>query len=901
MEFKSPQNSLAHLALIQAVEGSGLDTFSLRRLLWLINANPLLVGHAQVFEHVLAHFDSPIFLPRNLIWASAWKDDIPKWLKICDWIVKNRRKLIGKPGLEEFDQYRDQRHPHLYTGVGRHGVVAALWNQHYACKHYPPVIETDPNAALRYFQLQGHLLASYAESRFKLSSLEFFEKYDGELERPIAPIRTQPIGLVVRDLSLKKYSDFVGLLPSCESTLEFAVNVAYFRITNKQRMDLKIDESTDQYLAVIKLYFDRFSEVLLGWIPKQSSKTGGGGGGGGGSRAHRHGFINVPGPVGVYLEEDPAPHNDPDLVEPPGQPVLINMGWAKAQKDSTQITARVSSFELEESGLSPTETLEEALRLYSPEEFKGRIRDLYYQRLAAESAAQGLAFDYCQLTPTEINDVFKRALDWADCKTIGPPSGIAIDSEAVGLIVCIMLFLGQPMQHAWSVRCIWRDPSTPIEQIHPVNGKLTLIICAPKIDDWEDAVIDGFCLPGITPTYKTDLADGLEAIDADSVDSFVLPDVFGIGQKVLGYVRKHHLTDVQGFGMSAESASKSVTAFCKSFSNPRITSEKIARVLASLVTSKTGDQSLAWVLTANQSKANQTRMFYTRHSVNRLLKAYLLVAKHLSKAAKASLLVIPKKLDTTAFSPGVGARFVTSITEVRKLVASLREDLCDELPNDPEEEFFRWYHNTFVFYTHLYQSLDTSLRAISAPNDLYRIATKSVLDFGAAHAALSDKDTAYSSRARLVAIRKPLQKQFENYARHLDCLGTHVKSAQVDIELASNRSPFFIFDADRRLRDLTPTAFEKAMKDHRAVDIPANFHRAFLRSQLLDRGCPAEVVDAHLGHANFGESPFSRLSTFDYRLHLDQISKTLQEIHDDIGLLPIKSRIAFKRTPVKRP
>jgi len=464
-----------------------------------------------------------------------------------------------------------------------------------------------------------------------------------------------------------------------------------------------------------------------------------------------------------------------------------------------------------------------------------------------------------------------------------------------------MLFLGQPIQQACSIRCFWRNAETPVEQIQPVNGKITLIICAPNPGDWDNAVVDGFCLPGLTPGYKTDLPQNLENIDEPSVDSFVLPDVFGMGQRTLRYMQQNSVTDVQGFGMNIESARKAVTNFCKSFTNPRITPEKIARVLSALVTSKTGDQSLAWVLTADTPKANQTRMFYTRHNVDRLLKEYLRAAKDLSKAAKITLVSIPKQTSQTTISPGVGTRFVTSISEVRNLINSLREDLAEGIPSNAEQDFFLWYHNTYVIYTHLHQSLDTSLRAISAPNDLYKIATRSVLDYGIANACLSDKDTAYSSRSRLVPIRKPLQKQFESYEKHLGCLGIHIKSARLDIENANRFSPFFYFDSNRTLLDLTPTVFEKALERHTGQNIPANFHRGFLRSQLLSRGCPAEVVDAYLGHASFGESPFSRLSTFDYGLYLDQIGRALQKIHDDIGLQPIESRIAFKRLHRTKP
>jgi hypothetical protein len=180
---------------------------------------------------------------------------------------------------------------------------------------------------------------------------------------------------------------------------------------------------------------------------------------------------------------------------------------------------------------------------------------------------------------------------------------------------------------------------------------------------------------------------------------------------------------------------------------------------------------------------------------------------------------------------------------------------------------------------------------------LYRIAASSVTDFGNPAAALSDKDTAYSSKARLVLIRRSLRNQFMYLGKHLKFLESHIPSATLDIENWRQRAPLFLFNRERRAEDLTPSSFEQALKYFTGYDLPANCHRAFLRYHMLDRGCAAEVVDAHFGHANFGETPFSRFSSFDYRLHLDQIDAVLEAIHDEIGLQPLRSQIAYQRLP----
>lgn len=910
MEFDAPKNSPAHKALLTAVGEAGLNTSALRNLFWAINCNPGLVAYAQVFEHLEAHFDSPIFRPHNLAWASAWKNEVADWHELCAWIVKNRRRLTLRQGLEDFNQFREGRHPHINTGVGRHGVAAALWNRHCSTKSYPPSPESGSLAAVRYFELQGHLLASYAEARFRLSTRAFYEAYDAEPERPVAPIQTQSIGLAVREMSLPDYSHAVKLIPSSQSTADFCAQISLFRLSNQERWSAasaEVRDDTDRFLGSIKRYFDRFSEVLVGRKPSQSPKTRGGGGGG--KKTHRHGFINT-GPAWVLMEEDHPPTTDPELVEPPGQAIWIDAELAKDAKASrTQKTrktpsepaANASVTKIEESGLSPAETLEETFRLYAPADFKGQIRAMYYQRLAAESRAQALAFDFSQLTPTEIQIVAKRCLNWTAETLSGPQSASEeAQTQEARLIAGVMLTLGQQVQRACALRVAWRLPSTPPEDLKPLRNMPTLIVRARSEGDWDHAVVEGFCLPGLTPQYKTDLAEKLEEIDSDSADCFVLPDLFGLGQQILRYMRLKLTKDSLVFDLDETSALKAVTALCKSCPSPRITPEKIAQVLPSLVTSLTGDQSLAWILTADVRRRNQTRMFYTRHSEDRLQKEYLRAARHLCKTTGMPLLTTPDRFSPSPFSPGVGTRFVMSISEVRELVASLQNLLSETVPGDRDRSFFVWYHNAFAVYTHLFQSLDTSLRAISEPDDLFKIMRTSVRLYGVAYATLSDKDTAYSSKARLVCIRRPMEEQFTNYAKHINCLDTHITSLSSEIELSRDRHPFFIVNENLEFKSLSPSFVEGALKHYTGYDVPANFHRAFLRTELLRRGCAAEVVDAFLGHSNFGESSFSRHSSFDFRLHLDRIDRALQEIHDDIGLKPIESRIAFKRLPRSR-
>ena len=130
MIFQAPVDSPSHRALLDAASVAGEDREALKRLLWLINAHPTLVAHVRVFESLLAHIDSSLCNSESLYWAGEWKVDIPAWHSICTWVSKQKTSLSRMVELELFDeQPRNELHnPHLNSGVGRHGVAAALWS-----------------------------------------------------------------------------------------------------------------------------------------------------------------------------------------------------------------------------------------------------------------------------------------------------------------------------------------------------------------------------------------------------------------------------------------------------------------------------------------------------------------------------------------------------------------------------------------------------------------------------------------------------------------------------------------------------------------------------------------------------------------------------------------------------
>jgi hypothetical protein len=297
-------------------------------------------------------------------------------------------------------------------------------------------------------------------------------------------------------------------------------------------------------------------------------------------------------------------------------------------------------------------------------------------------------------------------------------------------------------------------------------------------------------------------------------------------------------------------------------------------------------------MTANSAFADEPRMHYTRHSVRNLLAAYRRAARRMSRTVGTSL---TDEAEGAIVSPDpsatVGARFVLARRELRELVSSLADELRDRYVDREDRGEIARYHNLYVLFTWLYQSMGTSMRAITSPRALYSAWIRQTGHVPPLRASLSDKDSDHDDKARLALIIPDLAKQFAHFRLHEKYVGSK-RGVWLQWKTTGRKHrPFFILTDDLTIKPLTPGWLAGALHDYTGYPIPANFHRAYLRTELLDRGCPAEIIDAYLGHFNQGESPFSTYSTFDFQHYCARIQHFLKDIHEDLGLTPVASRL----------
>jgi hypothetical protein len=876
MKFDAPRLAPAHQALLSALAAEGQDVDAFRRLLWLTNAHPLLVAHWQVFKHIQTFLDSPA--SQKLDWASGWTSDIPAWRSACQYIVEERHNLALIPELEEFDRKpkRAADHPHLSFGVSRHGVVAALWNDHQLA--IPNSQHDEPLPAVaRYLDLQAHLFLAYAESRHRHSTQEFYEAYNEDREAPIAPMATAAVGLAVREFSLGSYGALLAQLPATSSTPSFAEAIAdqSYRL---EGLDEAVEVDAIRYLDAIQRYFRRFLRVLLGWVPPQEKRHRTGGGHGGGRR--HPGFVPVEGVRGVFFGVRQPTPDDEDIPYTKSTPVFVED--SDADDDDLH--------DVEASGLAPGETKELALRLYTPSELSSKVSSVRYQQLAIEMQGQFLWYSYAHLTPTELrrHHQLLEAIIQGNFANSTQPAGAPSRRTLLALMSRVMLLFGQPLEQARNLRYCWVTRLEEAAELVPEH--LTLVLIAPEDGAWNEATVGGFLLPAIGPYYKTKLDEALDDVNRALADGVLLPDVFALGAQLLEFLHKSRRPNNHVFGLDPKSAKKEMKTLMEEVGEERLTADKVARVMPDLIHLQTGDPSLAWVATADQSSANESRLFYTRHSVSRIRHAYVRAARRLARdmgiqTAPIGNITVVGSEETRS----VGARFVLRLDDLRGLIEILKAQLYEHRRIPLSLAGILRYHDAFLLYTWMFQSLHTTIRAVKRPNELYQRWMQSA-DTRRLTANLSDKQGRYRDKERLVGLAPALVQQYANYELHIDHVirrlgirDTWKKAEQEDL-------PLLVIGENLKLSAFRPKWAEEQLAA-RFAPLPANFHRAFLRTELLERGCPAEVVDAFLGHANAGESPFGRFSTFDFGLHLPTIESYLEPIHAAIGLVPVASRL----------
>ena len=198
---------------------------------------------------------------------------------------------------------------------------------------------------------------------------------------------------------------------------------------------------------------------------------------------------------------------------------------------------------------------------------------------------------------------------------------------------------------------------------------------------------------------------------------------------------------------------------------------------------------------------------------------------------------------------------------------------------------FKHFHNEYMIYAYEALNLCVGYRAVNAPLECI-----TDYDLDRRIAWVSDKESRNGLSARIVPLCQTAIEIIEAVLSHLHCLSQYTKpfsTATSDFLSKSTigDAPLLsIFDPTTgRIGRLEPRKLSRllALK----WPLPQNWQRHFMRTELRRAGASGELVNAWMGHNDFGEEslgPWSGLSLAD----LHEVSNAIEDIVQSLGILP---------------
>jgi hypothetical protein len=439
----------------------------------------------------------------------------------------------------------------------------------------------------------------------------------------------------------------------------------------------------------------------------------------------------------------------------------------------------------------------------------------------------------------------------------------------------VMLWTGSQAKEATKIKVDFEQPIGKIDHVSIYCDRQAMWIC--------------WVIPAFGPEYKLDQTKRVDQV-RQLCNFYYLPAFAGHWRsfkKVLGE-RINSNKSISLFETSPERLIKSLLSWLKEYSpDGRVTQGKVAKTIWSQLVLHYGDSAMASCTISREAYLSQVRIFYTTPSIKLLQEAYMKVVVSSSELAIKTLKDTEQKIEPKAMQlwmPSdpeqslrcVGARNCPTVPAVKTLFQKLITDviLARRQSKINSKTSLIHFHNLYTFYVLQFFGYSTTCRAIKTPY----LALK-FIDQNRGIAALTDKDDGSHHKSRLVWLPKKLIQQMQFYEAHLESIRPHL-SEKIDMRLV--QKPCYFLDEKLRPIEARPKVIEQYLKNY--LDVKANSHRRFIRTELLEGGCPIEVIDACMGHWNMGEEPHGTFSSFNFGDFVPVLKEHLEELHSKIGL-----------------
>jgi len=738
---------------------------------------------------------------------------------------------FGRAPDNQFDN------PVVGRGASRHPVYAALCNG-----------PSEPHLREKFRLLQGHLLFAQANELQSQANKTAYENYGAQSPWKGLPNSPAIAALLVREISEDRHASILQSLSVELPPHQFADSLNTLpRVPN---VDLL------KHLVGFRNFIQK-AAGLREWI---SRRTNGGRGVGGSPRIHGHVEITS------QINQTPLQIGDPEDPDSSWGVLALVTGISPNSAEQRELLSQ-DTF--------PDEFDTAELFLTGDDGQSGPSGNIA-ARCASQlrhlhMANQMFPWNYQNLTLSEVADALQICSGWVKKHFPNPTSGNPTDDELRKLeSICVfrtMLFTSSTLERARELLLL------PLGK-EGNAGRLALITTDQGVHEWR--------IQALQPDYRTK-----QSVDNGSelpkTDFFTLPDI-GITTKYIHILRSQsaseNSTSTENFRVfrSHEATLRTNLRMLLKELDPtgRLTESKISKFLffRILETCK-GDICAASMISGDEHRLAHVRLFYAMIPAEHLQNAYLQASQELVSlilAATGKATALPPELPTYIKGKYVGSRLRPSSDAVKSAINQIK--LASQNHSSPDATIDE--HNHYSLITVWHFAFATACRAIETP---YSQLTE--IDQISGLTLIADKDDGTKYKARLAWIPEHVIKQmvqYQDYRSNLLLKYPHLSTESLP--------PIFFLQRNREneLQVLTvrPKSMEAMMQPF--IPYPSNFHRRFMRSELLSRGCPAEVVDAYMGHWSFGEEPWSQFSSFSFEQYRAEMKKHLIPLMNDIGL-----------------
>ncbi|MBL3827227.1 MULTISPECIES: hypothetical protein [unclassified Marinobacter] len=860
LTWVAPKDGKAHQIFIAKAVEAGFSAAVVRDFFYQINAHPELISFVQISRNLIDILQLP---------CDEWQDneagiDFRAWQSLCRWATENAHALTDAIG-PSFDE-RPKRHRHnplLRKGVTRHPLYSALWN-----------VQENPRLRSHYAALQAQVLYAHALAIQEAHTAEAYESYDGDNPLLDSPRSASAMGYTVRALSYAVAEDELLVLQPFVSPKTFGREVGAclwsMDLAGQSGEVLLVDKAKEKRQNGLRdlVYFVERAHGKRSWAFRESHGPKEGSGGGKSEPGHVD-FQTMASGLEVNLGTGVSDRFVPAL--PPKGSIAGRLKVDESPFDDGEGSYFFS--DEEESGTSG------GAKVSNPAASFLRARN---QARHIAMANQYLPWRYESLTDQEIHNVAMAALSYLNRPVLISGSKEEKVFHELALLTLIVLWTGVSWERAIGLR-IQRGRFKRRKRYEEPEEQYLRLSLSPVRNLW--------CIESTFPEYKTELKVPEES-GRKILDNVLLPDLCGLTDRVLDLLKRRGQKPSPKTKVFTHSAKLYRKAFKKlvhdAGESERVTWGRWEKVMFDAITAETGDVVDAVAITGEPHVLAQTKCFYFSPNVGDLIDRYVAVAAQLAKQAE-----LPLDSDEGGHLIGaeqrkvyVGSRACASKPAVVNAVSDLKARLGAARTYDLWSDFAE-YHNVFTFYTVQMLAFATGYRAVKTP-----LFSLEEINGQLRLTALSDKDNEQKRKTRLSYLPNMVLRQLEHYEQHLKVL-----EATNDFRFKSSfetekETCFFLRSADGR--DGKLLVGPKTMVRHldEFLGLPANAHRRFMRTELREADCPPDYVNAFMGHASFGEEPWSRYSSLSSRQYRDMMTRYLEPIMEELGFTPVASRLA---------